>query len=109
MRGAHPHLQRGERMLGCLAPLAHRLRVLIETLLHGLEHVLVLPSGDAPLGAGRTLRFERAARACGRPISTQRLAILLIRVTIGQLLARWAAIGILLRQIEEVVVAESSL
>jgi hypothetical protein len=49
VRGAHPHLQRRERMLGCLAPLAHRLRVLIETLLHGFEHVLVLPSLNAPL------------------------------------------------------------
>ena len=31
-------------MLGRLAPRAHRLWVVVETLLHGLEHVFVLPS-----------------------------------------------------------------
>jgi hypothetical protein len=45
VRGAHPHLQRRERMLGCLAPLAHRLGVLIETLLRGFEHVEQLRTG----------------------------------------------------------------
>jgi hypothetical protein len=47
-------------MLGGLAAQAHCLRVLIETLLHGFEHVLMLPSRNAPLGCRRTLRLERA-------------------------------------------------
>src|SRR5262245_48365693 len=72
-------------MLDRLATQAHRLRVLIETLLHSFKHVLVLPSCDAPLGSLGTLRFERAVRACRRPIAAQRLAVLLIGVTIGQL------------------------
>ena len=55
VRGAHPHLQRRERMLDRLAPLAHRLWVLIETLLHGFEHVLVLPSLNTPLRSVRAL------------------------------------------------------
>jgi len=36
---------------GCSAvspPLSHRLRVLIETLLHGFEHVFMLPPRNAP-------------------------------------------------------------
>jgi hypothetical protein len=98
VRRTHPHLERAEGMFGRLAAHAHRLRVLIETLLHGFEHVPVLPSRDAPLGPLRTLRFERAARACGRPIAAQRLAILLVRITVGQLFAR-AAVDILRRQI----------
>jgi hypothetical protein len=41
---------------------AHRLRVLIETLLHRFEHVLVFPSRDSPPGSCRTPEFERAPR-----------------------------------------------
>ena len=59
VRRAHPHLERAEGMLDRLAALAHRLRVLIETLLHGFEHVLVLPSRNASLGRRRALRLER--------------------------------------------------
>jgi hypothetical protein len=39
VRRTHPH-ERTEGMLDCLAAHAHRLRVLIETLLHRFEHVL---------------------------------------------------------------------
>src|SRR5580704_11689015 len=80
-------------MLDCLAAHAHRLRVLIETLLHRFEHVLVFPSRDSPLGSCRTPGFERAARACRRPVAAQRLAVLLVRITIGQLLARRAELS----------------
>jgi hypothetical protein len=38
----------------------------------------------------------------------QRLAILLVRITIGQLLARWGAVDIFRRQIGEVLLAEAS-
>src|SRR5262249_26388704 len=96
-------------MLGCLAPLAHRLRVLIETLLHGLEHVLVLPSLNAPVRSARALSLERTLRACCGPIMTQRPATLLVRITIGQLLARWAAVDIFRRQIGEVLLAEAAI
>src|SRR6516165_3554874 len=63
MRRAHPHLESAEGMLSRLAAQAHRLWVLIETLLHGFEHMFVLPSRDAPLESRCTLRFERADRA----------------------------------------------
>src|SRR5947207_15966219 len=85
-------------MLDCLAAHAHRLRVLIETLLHRFEHVLVVPSRDSPLGPCRTPGFERAARACRRPVAAQRLAVLLVRITIGQLLARRAATIVVYRR-----------
>jgi hypothetical protein len=52
-------------MLDRLATLAHGLGVRIETLLYGLEHMLVFPSRDAPLRPFRALRFERALRTCG--------------------------------------------
>jgi hypothetical protein len=50
VRCAHAHLERRERMLRRLASLAHRLRILVQTLLNGFEHMLVLPSGNAPYG-----------------------------------------------------------
>src|SRR6266516_2257584 len=96
-------------MLDRLTALAHCLRVLIETLLHSFEQVFVLPSRDAPLRSLGTLRFERAARACRRPIAAQRLAVLLVRITIGQLLARRAAVDILHPQIDEVLLAEAAI
>src|SRR5499427_5636038 len=37
VRCTHPHLERGKGVFSCLATHAHRLRVLIETLLHGFE------------------------------------------------------------------------
>ena len=109
MRRAHPHLERAEGMLSRLAAQAHRLWVLIETLLHGFENMFVLPSRDAPLGSRCTLRFERAARACRRPITAQRLAILLVRIMIGEFRTRRAAVRIFHRQIDEVLLAEAAL
>src|SRR5207244_6515468 len=109
VRRAHPHLERAEGMLDRLTALAHCLRVLIETLLHSFEQVFVLPSRDAPLWSLGTLRFERAARACRRPIAAQRLAVLLVRITIGQLLARRAAVDILRRSLNKVLIAEEAI
>src|SRR5262245_45462189 len=53
--GSHPRLDRAERVLDGLTPFPHFFRVLLEPALHGLEHVLVLPSRDAPLRTRRTL------------------------------------------------------
>jgi hypothetical protein len=66
VRCAHPHLQRREGVLDRLATLAHGLRIGIETLLHGFEHVLVFSSLDAPLICLRTLRFEWTVAAATR-------------------------------------------
>ena len=48
-------------MLDCLAANAHRLRVRMEPLLHGLQHMLVLPSRDAPLRPRRAFRLTELA------------------------------------------------
>src|SRR5258708_21032410 len=83
VRSAHPHLERAEGMLGRLAAYAHRLRVLIETLLHGFEHVFMLPSCDPAFRPCRAARFEGTARTSRRPIATQRLAVLLVLIPIS--------------------------
>src|SRR6516165_7960817 len=69
VRCAHSHLKRTEGMLDGLAAQTHGLRVFIETLLHGFEHVLMLPSADAPLRSCGTARFQRTAWARRRPIA----------------------------------------
>jgi hypothetical protein len=49
---AHARLDRAEGMLGRLAPLAHRLGVLVEPPLHGFENMLMLPARDPGCLAG---------------------------------------------------------
>src|SRR5205807_2532176 len=92
-----------------LASLPRCLWVPIQTLLYGFEHVLVLPSGNAPQGCRRALRFERAGRACCRPVIAQHLAGFLTSKTIGQFLARRAAVDILRGQIDKVLFAEATI
>src|SRR5262249_22671100 len=91
-------LERAEGMFSCLTTLAHRLRVLIESLLHGFEHVFAFPSCNPAFATCRAARFEGTARTCRCPIATQRLALFLVGVPVGQLLTRWAAVDILWRQ-----------
>src|SRR4051794_28388201 len=79
---SHPHLEGAEGMLSRLPAHPHGLRVRIETLLHGFEQMLVLPTRYASLCSRRTTRFERATWACRRPVAAQRLAVFLVRVPI---------------------------
>jgi hypothetical protein len=47
-------------MFGCLATLAHGLRVLVEALLYGLQYMLMLPAGDPSLLASGAALFNSA-------------------------------------------------
>src|SRR5206468_4825544 len=85
------------------------LRVRSEAVRHSFAHILVLRARDAALCSRRALLFERAARACRRPIAVDCLAGLLARKAIGQRLARWAAIDILGWQVDEILLAEAPL
>src|SRR5215470_14509735 len=96
-------------MFNCLTTHAHRLRVLIETLLYGLEHVFMFPSCDPAFRTCRAARLEGTARTRRRPIATQRLAVFLVRVPIGQPLTRRAAVDILCGQIDEILLAVSAI
>jgi hypothetical protein len=44
---SHPRLERPERMLDRLTPLAHFFRVLVEPALDGFENMLMLPGPKA--------------------------------------------------------------
>src|SRR5262249_14107373 len=71
MRRPHPHLQRAKGMLGGLATLAHSVRVLVEPLLYGLQHMLMLPARDPSLLASSAALFDRAALTGVGPVTAQ--------------------------------------
>src|SRR5258705_11391198 len=96
-------------MLDCLSSLAHGFWVCIEALLHSLEQMLMLPSCNPPLWPCRALRFKRTIlTGCG-PVAPQHLAVFLAREAIWQLLPSWTAIGVLLWQIDKVLLAEAAI
>ena len=108
VRRAHAHLQCAERMLDRLAPRAHGLGVLVEPLLHRLDHLLVLPAGDPPLWAFRACRLERTGSARICPIPAHVLAVFHGCHSIGELLPGRAAINILISQINKILLAETA-
>ena len=95
-------------MLDRLAPLAHGLRVRLETLLYGLDDVLMLPSRDPALLARGALVLDRAGSARVGPIATQLLSVLRGSEVVLEVLASRAAVDILLGQIDEVLLAEAA-
>jgi hypothetical protein len=58
-------------MLGRLATLAHSVRVLVEPLLYGVPHMLMLPARDASVLAGGAALFDRAALIGVGPVTPQ--------------------------------------
>src|ERR1700757_602578 len=68
---SHPRLERPERMLDRLAPLAHFFRVLVEPTLDGFENMLLLPARDPSLLAGGAAVLEGAALADVGPVAAQ--------------------------------------
>ena len=88
---ADAHLHGAERVLDGLAPRAHRVRIFVESLLHDLEYVLVLPARDAALRAWRAVAFERAIPAGISPIAVQLLPVFFALKTVCKFLAGRAA------------------
>src|SRR6185437_8887253 len=102
VRRPHSHFQRAKWMLDRLATLAHGLRIVVEALLYGLQHMLMLPARDSPLRAGRAARLEHTVTACICPIASQALVALLVCVMVLQLFAGRTAIHILVAAIDKV-------
>ena len=96
-------------MLNSLATLAHSQRVRIKALLHGIEQVLMLPSWNPPLWPCRTLGLERTILTGIGPVAPYPLAIFLASKAIWQLLPSRSAIGVFLRQIDKVLLAEAAI
>ena len=96
-------------MFDRLAPDAHQFRVGVEPLLDILDQMLMNPTRDPAFLRGRALSLDRAGEAGGRrPIVAQLHAVFDVAIVVGQDRAGWAAIGVLLGQIGEVLFAEAA-
>jgi hypothetical protein len=88
----HPSFDGAEWVFHGLSSNAHNVRLLVQTLLHGIDDGFVFPPFDATLPTGRALRFHRAARAVAGPIVAQGQPVLDVVEPPGQPLPGWAAI-----------------
>jgi hypothetical protein len=95
VRRPHSHLQRAEGMFTVSRRWRMACGLLSRRLCTGFQHVLMFPTRDAQLRAGRTAMLEHAMAACIRPIALQLLPILLVRVIVLQLFASRTAINII--------------
>src|SRR6266576_4473287 len=104
---SHPGLERPERMLDRLAPLAHFFRMLVEPALHGFENMLMLPSRDPSFLAGGAAVFDGADRAGIGPIAAQDQPVFFVDVAVGERFTCRTDVEILTGQIAEVLLAEA--
>src|SRR3954454_25209706 len=96
-------------MLDHLPQPAHRLQVRIEPALHRLQHCFMLPAGDTAVQARGAAARERSGMADRGPIAAQSQSTLDIAVVVSELLARRTAVGVLLGQVDEVLLAEAAI
>ncbi len=103
---SHPGLDGAEGMLDRLAPLAHLLRMLVESPLNGFEKVFMLPSGDSPLLAGGAALLDGAALAGVGRVAAQDLFVFFGREGVGEPLSRRTNVNIR-EDVAEVLLAEA--
>src|ERR1700716_4422917 len=73
---------------------------------HGVDYGLMLPALDPALLVGRALGFRRTLGALARPVAVQGHSLLRRREAPGQPLGGRTAIGVLFRDVDEVLFAE---
>jgi hypothetical protein len=106
--GSYPGLNGAEGVLRRPPPHPHGIRPLVQPALHRIEDALVLPARDAALPAGRAPGLDGAIRAPCRPVVPQELAGLVDAVEPPPHgLAGRAAVGVLLGQVDGVLLAET--
>src|SRR5207237_10361730 len=105
---SRPGLDGAEGMLDRLAPLAHFLRVLVESPLNGFEKVFMLPSGDSPLLAGGAVLLDGAAPAGVGRVAAQDQSVFFGREGVGEPLSHRTNVNGLLDEVAEVVLAEAT-
>jgi len=93
----------------CLTPVTHLLRMLVESALDPLKHMLMLPTRDPALAGRRAFGLESTGQTGRRPIATHPLAYFFARKTIGQPLAGRAEINIVLGDIGKILLAKAAL
>src|SRR6516164_6584805 len=108
MAPSHPILNRAADVLDDAAPDPHRIGHLVQTSLHGLDHRLVFPTGDAALLAGGAFGLHCAGATVAGPVSAECQTVLDSGEAPDQLFACRAAVGVSVRLIDEVLLSEAS-
>ncbi len=103
----HPVLDRAEDVLDDAAPRPHGVGHFVQAPLHGFDHRLVFPTGDAALLAWSALGLHRAGAAIAGPVPAERQPVLDGGVAPDQLLACRAAVGVGFGLIDEVLFPEA--
>src|SRR6516162_5447015 len=104
---SHPRLERPERMLDRLTPLAHFFRVLVEPALDGFENMLMLPARNPSLLAGGTAVLDGAALTGVGPVATQDQPFFLVGVAVGESFTSRADVYVLVSHVAEVLLAKT--
>src|SRR5262249_46969556 len=105
---SHPSFDGAERVLHGLSSNAHNVRLLLQTLLHGIDDGFVLPSFDATLPTGRASRLHGAAAAVAGPrVATGRALVAVVEPP-GQPLPGWAAILVVFDDVDKVLLTEAT-
>jgi len=86
----------------------HRTRPPIQSALHGVEHTLMLPAGDASEVSRRALRLDRTLRARAAPVAANLQAALFPGVPVDGPLPGRAFVLIVAGDVDEVRLVESS-
>src|ERR1700686_5231812 len=94
-------------MLDRLATSTHRIRILVQARLHGIDNVLVLPPLDAALRSLRALSLQHAGAARVGPVMAQDQSIFLVREVVGELLTGRTDVNVLLSHVAKVLLAET--
>src|SRR5229473_8398696 len=95
-------------MLDCLAANTHRIWILVQPRLHGIDNVFVLPPLDATLRSLRALSLQRAGATRVGPVVVQDQSIFLVREVVGELLTGWTNVNVLFCNIAEILLAEAA-
>src|SRR5512132_3157435 len=96
--------QFAERVLGDFAPLLQNLGSGRQPCLHAVEHRLIGPAANPPIGIGRALRLELTAPACiAIAVLHRRVVPLAATVERVELLSTGAAIGVTGRVVAELL------
>jgi len=101
----HPVLDRAEDVFDRSSSDTHGIWQAIKPGLHGLDHVLMLPTFDAPFLAGGTARFDLTAVAAIGPVGVEHQALFDRREAPRQPFASRAPVGVGQRIVLEVPLA----
>src|SRR6516162_480811 len=106
---SHPSFYGAEWVIHGLSSNAHNVRLLLQTLLHGIDDGFMLPPFDATLPTGRALSFHRAARTVAGPIVAQGQPVLDVVEPPGQPFPGWAAILVVFDDVDKALLTEATL